>query len=64
MKQPVVSRAPATWIAEADGIAHARSHRPATRTACGIPAIDIRYAWPARTRCGVCVVVLEEVATA
>jgi len=60
MKQPVVSRQPVIWIADdSSGIAHARSHRPATRTACGIRAIDERWSWPATGRCGVCVAVLD-----
>lgn len=51
--------APPIWIADKDGVAHARSHLPSPRTACGIPAIEERYAWPALGRCATCVAVLE-----
>ena len=39
------------WIADRDGLAHARSKSGATRTVCGIVAIDRRYAWPPTGRC-------------
>lgn len=64
MKRPVVSRRPALWIADGDGLAHARAHRISARTACGITAIDERYGWPERARCAVCSAVLMEVAIA
>lgn len=44
---------PIRWTASRDGIAHA--HRPgSTRTACGLPAIAERFAWPPATRCPAC----------
>ncbi len=56
---PIRKLRPPVWIAESDGIGHARSHRTAPRTACGEPAIDERYGWPVITKCRLCVVVLE-----
>ena len=48
------------WVAEKDRIAHAHIARgKATRTLCGRPALDPRYAHPAATRCPEC----EEVAS-
>jgi hypothetical protein len=58
-RRPVVARTLAIWIAEGDGIAHARAHRISTRTACGIAAIDERYAWPAIAKCALCAAVLK-----
>jgi hypothetical protein len=63
-RRPTVYRTPAIWLAEADGVAHARSHTRAPRTACGKPALPERYAWTERSRCATCIAVLEEVATA
>lgn len=60
-KRPVVSRRPALWVASEDGLAHARSHGPAPRTACGIPAVPERHAWPERARCAVCAAVIAVV---
>jgi hypothetical protein len=57
-RQPVVARTRPIWIAESDGIGHARSHRIATRTACGIAAIDERYGWPVIAQCRLCEAVL------
>jgi hypothetical protein len=59
-RRPVTSRnSVSIWIAEGDGIAHARAHRISTRTACGIAAIDERYAWPAIAKCALCAAVLK-----
>lgn len=51
----VVSRG-FVWIAEdVGGVAHATPSRGRhTRTLCGRPAVDERYARPAATRCGDC----------
>lgn len=55
----VVSRG-YVWIAEDDRIAHAHASRGhVTRTLCGRPALDARWAKPAATRCSRC----EEVAS-
>lgn len=43
------------WVADADRVAHAtpaRGHH--TRTLCGKPVVDPRYAHPAATRCQDC----------
>lgn len=43
------------WIAERDAIAHAHLARgKVTRTLCGKPALDPRYAHPAAVRCETC----------
>ncbi len=61
-RKPVVTRHPAHWIADRDGIDHARSHLRGPRTACGLVAIDERYAWPPTAgRCGLCLAVFERV---
>lgn len=55
----VVSRG-FTWIAESDGVAHARSQRGRpTRTLCGRIAVDERFARPAAVRCTRCTEVAE-----
>ena len=41
----------ALWIADRDGLAHARLKSRSTRTVCGIVAIDQRYNWPVNDRC-------------
>lgn len=47
MKRPV------RWLAGPDGVAHA--HLAGGRvTACGVPAIAERFAWPIRSRCPAC----------
>ena len=51
-------RAP-VWIAESDGVGHARALERSPRTACGAPAIDPRYAWPIAERCELCVAVTK-----
>lgn len=44
------------WVADRDGIAHAHLARGrVTRTLCGEPARDPRYAHPAESRCLSCV---------
>lgn len=50
------------WLADTEGgIAHARSHGPAPRTACGKVAIAERHAYPpsAAGHCAVCVSVVK-----
>ena len=48
------------WVAEQDRIAHAHIARGrATRTLCGLPAKDPRYAHPAATRCPQCVAISD-----
>lgn len=48
------------WVAERDRVAHAHVARGrSTRTLCGLPAKDPRYAYPAAVRCQQC----EEVAS-
>lgn len=42
------------WLAEKDGIGHARVRR-AMRTLCGRKPAHERYAWPTRQRCFECV---------
>jgi hypothetical protein len=44
----------ARWLAARDGMAHYRATRQ-TRTACGLPPIAPRFAWPELTRCETCV---------
>lgn len=51
------TRRPRWTAGDVEGVAHAH-HRSAPRTACGLPAIDERHAWPTRTRCEACVVAL------
>ena len=49
------------WYAhEEGGVGHARSHGPAPRTACGLPAVPPRHCYPARAlnSCPVCVEVI------
>lgn len=49
-----------SWIAGADGIAHARPRGArATRTACGERAIDERFAHPSRERCSACLAAIK-----
>lgn len=51
------------WLAhEEGGLAHARSHGPAPRTACGKPALPERHAYPVTSagHCAVCVAVVRE----
>lgn len=45
-----------TWRAGADRIAHAtwRDGSRHERTACGVPAVLERLAWPERSWCGPC----------
>lgn len=48
------------WLAGADGVAHARSRRGrAIHTACGIAAIDERFAHPTVRRCERCLAKTE-----
>lgn len=48
------------WIAERDGVAHAHLARGrATRTLCGLPALDPRFARPAAVRCSECQEVVD-----
>lgn len=55
----VVSRG-YVWVAEQDRIAHAHVARGrATRTLCGLPPRDPRYAHPAAVRCARCEAVVE-----
>lgn len=53
------------WLAHAEGgPAHARSHPPAPRTACGEVAPPERHCYPVTTRggrCETCVAVVERV---
>lgn len=52
------------WYAhEEGGPGHARSHEPAPRTACGIPAVPPRHCYPARATnsCPTCVEVIAAV---
>jgi len=45
---------PPVWLADVDGIAHARALASSTRTVCGIKAVAERYAWPRKATCEVC----------
>lgn len=47
------------WYADRDGIAHRYRRLGFARTACGLPGIPQRYAWPTRERCVDCVATLE-----
>jgi hypothetical protein len=49
----------ALWVADRDGLAHARLKSRSTRTLCGIVAIDQRYDWPHTDRCQDCKDVLD-----
>ena len=47
------------WLASKDGEAHAVPARGRwVRTACGLPALDERMAWPERARCPRCLAAL------
>lgn len=50
-----------SWISEEQGgVAHAHPARSrATRTLCGLPALDARWAKPAALRCGECITEIE-----
>lgn len=43
------------WVAGKDGIAHAQGGRGDGRAACGRLGLPPRFAWPAKSRCPVCV---------
>lgn len=45
---------PFVWLAGPDRIAHAVSKTSRPRTACGVPATEVRLAWPERSRCPRC----------
>lgn len=52
------------WRADATGIAHAQPKGRATRTRCGIPALDERFRWPEVLRCRDCWQALDRVPVA
>lgn len=41
-----------SWLAGPDGIAHLVVN--ARSTACGVPPVALRWAWPTRERCPAC----------
>lgn len=47
-----------TRVAGQDGVQHA-NRTGASRTLCGIRAMEERYGWPAKTRCPECVAAAE-----
>lgn len=42
------------WLAGKEGLAHAHRGSKPARTVCGWPAVDERFAWPAKARCDLC----------
>jgi hypothetical protein len=49
-----------TWRAGSDRIAHAHVKR-GTRTLCGEPVLDERFAWPKFRNCMVCSAAVEQI---
>lgn len=45
------------WVAGSDRVAHAQTRGP--RTACGLHAIEERFAWPEQRRCSACMALVE-----
>jgi hypothetical protein len=55
MKRPV------RYAASVDGIAHAHpSGTRGTTTACGLPSIGERFAWPTLRRCAACEAIMAD----